>query len=172
MVDIVNYSNWLTFARKPVSTNDYSRIMIFVNIRLSSFHFSFHKDIIDHRDIILASLFINSELFWIMNVYSDSSHSAIKYLKNTKVNIHNLLIMIGDFDIRDSLWDLSYSHYSFTSDDLIVIVDSFNLSLSVPTNQIPTRYSDKVSDANSVIDLIFLCYGSTKLNQYLIHPDW
>ena len=38
-----------------------------------------------------------------MNVYSDSSHLAFKYLKNTEVNINNLLIMTGDFNIRDSL---------------------------------------------------------------------
>ena len=36
-----------------------------------------------------------------MNIYSDSSYSALKYLKDTKVNINNLLIMTGDFNIRD-----------------------------------------------------------------------
>ena len=40
-----------------------------------------------------------------MNIYSDSSNSALKYLKNTEVNITNLLIMTGDFNIRDSIWD-------------------------------------------------------------------
>ena len=34
-----------------------------------------------------------------MNVYSDSSHSALKYLKNTEVNIQNLIIMTRDFNI-------------------------------------------------------------------------
>ena len=38
-----------------------------------------------------------------MNIYSDASHSALKYLKNTEVNIINLLIMTGDFNIRDQL---------------------------------------------------------------------
>jgi len=38
-----------------------------------------------------------------MNVYSDSSHSTLKYLKDTKVNVPNLLIMTGDFNIRDSI---------------------------------------------------------------------
>ena len=28
---------------------------------------------------------------------------ALKYLKNTKVNIDNILVMTGDFNIRDSL---------------------------------------------------------------------
>ena len=36
-----------------------------------------------------------------MNIYSDTSHSVLKYLKDTKVNINNLLIMTGNFNIRD-----------------------------------------------------------------------
>ena len=63
-----------------------------------------------------------------MNVYSDSSHSALKYLKDTEVNVNNLLIMTGNFNIRDSLWDLSFSHHSSISDDLIIIADSFNMA--------------------------------------------
>ena len=38
-----------------------------------------------------------------MNIYSDAFHSTLKYFKNTKVNINNLIIMTGDFNIRDSL---------------------------------------------------------------------
>ena len=38
-----------------------------------------------------------------MKIYSDSSHSALKYLKDSEANISNLLIMTGDFNIRDSI---------------------------------------------------------------------
>ena len=38
-----------------------------------------------------------------MNIYSDSSQSALRYLKDTKVNILNFLVMTGDFNIRDNL---------------------------------------------------------------------
>jgi len=102
-----------------------------------------------------------------MNVYSDSSHSALKYLKDTEVNIDNILLMTGDFNIRDSLWDLSFPFNSSISDDLIIIADLFNLSLLTPINPCPTRYSDTAGEANSVINLMFLHYGSTKLDQHL-----
>ena len=106
-----------------------------------------------------------------MNIYSDTSHSALKYLKGTKASINNLLIMTDDFNIRDILWNSSFSYHSSISDDLIIIVDSFNLELLIPTNSIFTRYFDTASEANSVIDLMFLQSRSIKLNNHLIHPD-
>jgi len=107
-----------------------------------------------------------------MNVYSDSFHSALKYLKEFEANIQNLLIMTGDFNIRNSIWDPFFPHHSFISNDLIIITDSFNLDLSVPTNLVPTRYSDTIGESNSVINLIFLQSGLTELNNHSIHPDW
>ena len=107
-----------------------------------------------------------------MNIYSDSSHLALKYLKNTEVNINNLLIMTGDFNIRDSLWDPSFPHHSSISNDLIIIANSFNLDLLILTNLTPTRYSDTKGGANSVINLMFLHSRSNKLNNHSIHPNW
>ena len=91
-----------------------------------------------------------------LNIYSDLSHIALKYLKDIEVNIDNVLIMTGDFNIRDSLWDSSFPHHSSISDDLMIIADSFNLILSIPTNPSSTRFSDTAGEANSVIDLMFL----------------
>ena len=107
-----------------------------------------------------------------MNVYSDSSHSALKYLKNTEVNIMNLLIMTGDFNIRDNIWNLSFPHHSAISDNLMIIADFYNWDLSIPTHWVPTRYLDTTGKANLVIDLMFLQSGSTELNNHSIHPDW
>ena len=107
-----------------------------------------------------------------MNVYSDLSHAALKYLKDIEVCIQNLLIMTGDFNIHDSLWNLLFPHHSSISDDLLIIADSFNLELSNPTNHVLTRYSDNEHDLNSVIDLMFLWNSTSELDNHLIHPDW
>ena len=72
--------------------------------------------------------------------------------------------MTSDFNIRDNLWDPHFLFYLSISDDLIMIADSFDLVLSSPINPGPTRFSDTVRESDSVIDLIFLRCGSSKLD--------
>lgn len=67
-----------------------------------------------------------------INVYSDDKQSILKYLKNTEVNIHNVLIMTDNFNIRNSIWNSSYSFHLAHSDIL------FNISLSSSLLQIST----------------------------------
>ena len=107
-----------------------------------------------------------------MNIYSDTSHSTLKYLKDTEVNIINLLIIMGDFKIRHWSWDSSFPHHLSISDNLFIIADLFNLDLLLSTNPISTRYSDTVGESNSVINLIFLYSRLSKLNNYSIYPEW
>ena len=145
--------------------------LAYINTHLSSFRFLLCKDIINHRDIGLISFFNNNVCFYILNVYSDSLHSALKYLKDTEVNIDNVILMTSDFNIRDRLWDPSFSFHSSISDNLFIIADSFNLTLSNPTKPCPTRYSDTTGESNSVIDLMFLCYGSPELDHHSILPE-
>jgi len=114
------------------------------------------NDIFDRRDILCVSFFNQGSIFFLINVYLDLSQLALKYLKNTETNIHNIIIMIGDFNIRDSLWDLNFSFYSIHSDILFDITDSFSLAISKPTENFSTRFSDNNQNSNSVLDLVFL----------------
>ena len=171
LVGTSHHPNWLLFARNPTNRSDSPRVITYINICLSPLWFSLCSDVINHRDILLILFFNNSVCYYIMNVYSDSSHMALKYLKDIEVNIDNMLVMTGDFNIRDSLWDSSFPHHSFISDNLMITADLFNLTLLMPTNSSPTIFSDTAGEANSVINLMFLQYGSSKLNQYSIHPD-
>ena len=167
---ICHYPNWITFARFPSDRLDSPRVISYVNICLSLLCFLLCKDIINHRDISLISFFNSNVCYYIMNVDSDSSHTALKYLKDTEVYIENVLLMTGDFNIRDSLWDPAFPFHSPVSDDLIIIADSFNLSLSTLTNSCPTRYSDMAGESNLVIDLMFLHCGAYELDHHSIHP--
>ena len=150
---------------------DFPRVIAYVNNCLFALRFLLHKDIINHRDISLISFSNNNVCYYILNIYSDSSHTALKYLKDTEANIDNVILMTGDFNTRDSLWDSSFPFHSSIGDDLIIIADSFNLSLSSPTNSCPTRYSDTAGELNSIINLMFLRYGSSELDQHSILPE-
>jgi len=166
-----HHPNWIAFARNPSNNNNFPRVITYINIRLSSLRFLLHKDIFSHRNISLVSFLNNGVYHYILNVYSDSSHSALKYLKDTEANINNVLLMTGNFNIRDSIWDPPFSFHSFISDDLIMIADSYDLALSSPTNPCSTRYSDTAEESNSVIDLMFLRNRSSELDNHFILPD-
>jgi len=101
-----------------------------------------------------------------INIYSDNQQSTLKYLKNIEVNLSNVLIMTGNFNIKDNNWDLSYPHHSIHTDTFREIANSFNLGLSMPINQVPTKYTDNLNESNSVIDLMFLWINSEKINTY------
>ena len=103
LVSVSYHPNWLSFARPSATQLDFLRVLAYINIHLSSFHFSLHRNIINHRDILLISFFSNNICFFIINIYSNTSHSTLKYLKNTEMNINNLLIITDDFNIRDRL---------------------------------------------------------------------
>ena len=164
LIGTIHHLNCLLFAINPVNKATSPRVTVYINICLSSLCFSLRSDIINHTDILLISFTNNRTQYFIMNIYSDSFHLALKYLKDIEISIDNILVMIGDFNIRDSLWDPAFSHHSSISDDLLIITDSFHLALLIPTDPYSTRYSDTAGEANLTIDLMFLWYGSTELN--------
>ena len=123
------------------------------------------------RDISCISFLNHGLVHFLINVYSDSLQIALKYLKDMEVNIGNILIITEDFNIRDSIWDSNFPHYSSYNNILFEVADSLDLELFRPTEQFPTRYSDNQQDSNLVIDLIFLRADSLEHNNYTIHPD-
>ena len=133
-----HHPNWTTFTRLLSNQLDYPRVATFINICISCLCFSLQNDILNHRDISHISFLNQSSTFFIINVYFDLSQSALKYLKNTEVDIPNVIIMTGDFNIRDSIWDPNYLFHSYNSDLLFDIANSFSLNISNSIENIPT----------------------------------
>ena len=92
--------------------------MAFIHSRLSRLRFSLRKDVVDHHDILLLSFFSRGECHFLMNVYSDDCHLAVKFMLAQIIDIPNLLYMGGDFNIRDAEWDPSVSSYPASWPDL------------------------------------------------------
>ena len=85
-----------------MNSQDLLRVIIYINTRISSLCLSLCKDIFNYRDISFISFFNCGSIYFLMNIYSNSSQTALKYLKNTEANINNILIIMSDFNIRDS----------------------------------------------------------------------
>ena len=130
LVGVPNHPNWITFSRNPLHVGDSSRVITYINIRLSSLHFSLWKDIFNHRDISCVSFFNHGLVHLLINIYLDSSQLALKYLKDTEVNIGSVLIMTGDFNIKDSIWDPDFPYHLLHSNILSTVADSLHWELS------------------------------------------
>ena len=168
LVRVSNYSNWITFSRNISSNHDSPRVILYINIRLLQLCFSLWKNIFNHRDISCISFFNSSSIYFLVNVYSNLSQITLKYLKNTKVNINNVLVMARDLNIS---WNFYFLHYSIYYDLLTNIANSMNLYVSKSTNQVSTRYLENQNNSNLVINLMFLWLNSSEFNNYMIYLE-
>ena len=84
--------------------------------------------------------------------------------------MNNIIIIIGDFNIRDTDWDSLYLYHLIYIDILSKITDSFNIELLSPVIQVLTQYVDNSQCLNSVLDL-FLQANVEEFNNYMILPD-
>ena len=103
LIGTVHHPNWILSATNPVNKAYSPRVIVYINIYLFPLRFSLRCDIINHPDILSMSFTNNHVQYFIMNVYLDLSHAALKYLKDIEVNINNVLVITGDFNIKDSL---------------------------------------------------------------------
>ena len=111
LIEVSNHLNQIIFSRNPTCVGDSPRVIIYINIRISSLQFSLQKNIFNYRDISCI-FFFNCRLpYFLINIYLDSFQLALKYLKNTKVNINNVLIMTRDFNIRYSIWNPDFPYH-------------------------------------------------------------
>jgi len=133
--------------------------------------FSLKKDLINHCDINVIDFHNGQDINFIINVYSDSNQTALQILWNNTNNIGNTVVITGDFNIRDSNWDLNIQYHSIHTKDLMTIADSLNLELAIPINSGPTRFADNQWDSNSVLDLMFMNPNNPGFNKHTLNPD-
>ena len=73
LVEVSNHSNWITFSKNLSYIGDLPRVITYINVRLSSLYFSLWKDIFNYRDISCVSFFNCRLIYFLINIYSDSS---------------------------------------------------------------------------------------------------
>jgi len=88
LVGVPHYPNWTTFSRSSIYSSNSPQVIIYINIYISSLHFNLQNDILNYRDISYISFFNQGSILFLINVYLDSSQLALKYLKDTEVNLN------------------------------------------------------------------------------------
>jgi len=111
---------------------------------------------------LVVSLSLITVIFSSWSTYNSDNHQVtLKYLKDTEVSIHNILIMVGDFNIRDRKLNPSYLFYLSHS-------DSLDLKLSSLVYQVSTQYINNPNSSNLVINLIFVHPNLVKIDNHYI----
>ena len=73
LVGIPHHPNWITFARPLFNQLDYPRVMTFINICILYLHFSLRNDILNYKNISYISFSNQNSIFFMINIYPDSS---------------------------------------------------------------------------------------------------
>jgi len=70
---------------------------------------------------------------------------------------------------------MTRTHYILTTQLMLSIfrkvTNIFNLELSMPINQVPTKYANNPSESNLVINLMFLQVNSKEIDTHIILQD-
>jgi len=87
-------------------------VLAYVHNRLTWLCPSLRRDLIDHCNILVLSLFSGGRTINIMNVYSDDQHTAINLLAERAPTLPACVLMTaGDFNCHSCEWDPSVPRY-------------------------------------------------------------
>jgi len=64
--------------------------------------FALYLDIVNHYDINVLAFYNNRDIYFIINIYSNSNQTTLHFLCQNIINLDNTIIITGDFNIRDS----------------------------------------------------------------------
>ena len=152
-------------------TRQLPHVTTYINKKLSKLRFVLRLDIINYWDINVLAFHSDCNTNFIINIYSNSNQTALHFLCQNIISLEGMIIMTGDFNIRDSNWNPNFQHHSTHTEDLLTITSSFGLELSPPLNPGPTRFANNTWDSNFVIDLVFLPPDNRGFGQHMLHPD-
>ena len=101
-----NHPEWTLFICQDPTQENYTRVATYVNKHLVRMRFALRLNIINHHNINVLAFHNDWDTNYIINIYSDSNQTALQVLWQNMANIDNAIILTGDFNIRDSDWDL------------------------------------------------------------------
>ncbi|KAJ3562719.1 hypothetical protein NP233_g9402 [Leucocoprinus birnbaumii] len=154
VVGASKHPNWLYMVQPPANGN-LSRVMAYVHNRLAKLRPSMQRDLIDHRDILILSLFLGDGVINLMNVYLDDSATAINLLHQEVDNLPAFYYVGSDFNCHSSVWDTAVAHHWQSAQHLVDMCLDLGVSWSRPANHGNTLILHNPELNSLVIDLVW-----------------
>ncbi|CAA7268141.1 unnamed protein product [Cyclocybe aegerita] len=163
------HPDWLQMVR--IKEGEVPCVIAYVSTRLSRYCPAMRRDIVDHRDILVLSLFSGGEVLNLMDVYSDDQHTAIEHLAARVHSLPPFIYMAGDFNCVSTTWD-DYEHgESLTAISLRDTASQIGLEWARPSNHGPTRISPNPNQRSNVLDLVFLAPSEILISMPRLEHD-
>src|ERR1700724_461374 len=139
------------------------RVLAYVSARLTHMRPKLRTDVLSHPDIILLTLWGPAGPINLVNVYSGSNGTAIKFLDSPGLELPKLGYMGGDFNCHSPLWDLTRrGNPSTLANCLDSLVLKLGLKVRFGPRRGPTHFPANKRGRPSVINLVFLPLGDTE----------
>ncbi|CAA7267563.1 unnamed protein product [Cyclocybe aegerita] len=150
VIDAPKHPDWLQMV--CIKEGEVPHVIAYVSTRLSRYRPTMRCDIVDHRDILVLSLFSGGEVLNLMNVYSDDQHTAIEHLAAHVHSLPPFIYMVGDFNCVSTTWD-DYEHgESLTAISLRDTASQIGLEWARPSNHGPTRISPNPNQRSNILE--------------------
>ncbi|CAA7267347.1 unnamed protein product [Cyclocybe aegerita] len=163
------HPDWLQMVH--IKEGEVPHMIAYVSTRLSRYRPTMRRDIINHRDILVLSLFSGGEVLNLMNIYSDDQHTAIEHLTACVHSLTPFIYMAGDFNCVLTTWD-DYEHgESSMAISLRDTASQISLEWARPSNHGPTRISPNPNQRSNVLDLVFLAPSEILISMPRLEHD-
>ncbi|KXN91250.1 hypothetical protein AN958_01610 [Leucoagaricus sp. SymC.cos] len=155
VVGAPKHLDWLYMVRPPTNGQN-PCVMAYVHRCLAVLRPSMRRDIIDHCDLFVLSLFTPRGTVNLLNIYSDDAHTAINLLSRDVDQLPAFIYMGGDFNCHSEVWDSSCTLHPLVTQHLLELASDVGLEWARPSNSGMTHIPHNPDLAGSVIDLVFM----------------
>ncbi|KXN89367.1 hypothetical protein AN958_05791, partial [Leucoagaricus sp. SymC.cos] len=154
VVGAPKHPDWLYMVRPPTNGQN-PCVMAYVHRRLAVLCPSMQRDIIDHHNLLVLSLFTPRGMVNLLNVYSDNAHTVINLLSRDVDQLPAFIYMGSDFNCHSEVWDSSCTLHPLVAQCLLELASDVGLEWARPSNSEVTHIPHNPDFAGSVIDLVF-----------------
>ena len=149
-------SEWGCIVRATSADSLPPHVAVYFDKGLARLRPSYHRDVIDHHDIIVFSLGLGDDVMLFANVYSDKRNTAIRLLWEQAALWPGIRLMCDDFNIRHQSWDPTGPRVSSAADRLVEAAGMVGLGRCLPEVAGPTHFPYAADLTPTVIDLMFV----------------